>query len=161
MGKALVKAARAISELANLVRSDLGLPPTPPLTCRCRTRDGPLTVDEFETPWSLDPVGPPEEREATGPYHVRMARHQDTERIYQAQRVGVFARLTTQEQVNELEAEHLIAQWEHEAEAAGRAKGSPRYWDDAWTWIEDKRKPPTIDKTDMSAEGDDGQVYGG
>ena len=97
----------------------------------------------------------------TGPYHVRMAGHRDTERIYEAQRAGIFARLTTQEQVNELEAEHLIAQWEREAEAAGRTKGSPRYWDDAWTWVEDQRKPLTIDKKDMSAEGDDGQVYGG
>jgi hypothetical protein len=35
------------------------------------------------------------------------------------------------------------------------------YWDDAWHWVEDQRKPPTTDKRVMSAEGDDGQVFGG
>jgi hypothetical protein len=71
----------------------------------------------------------------------------DPERSYQAQRAGIFARLNRQEHVNELQAEHLIVRWEREAEAAGRPRGSLHYW--------------KVDKTDMNAEGDDGQVFGG
>lgn len=36
-----------------------------------------------------------------------MTRRGDPERIYQAQRAGVFARLTQNERVDELDAEHL------------------------------------------------------
>jgi len=90
-----------------------------------------------------------------------VTRRGDPELIYRAQRAGIFRRLMDQERVNELQAEHLIARWEREAEAIGRPRSAGSYWDDAWHWIEDQRKPPTTDKRDMSAEGDDGQVFGG
>lgn len=88
-----------------------------------------------------------------------MPRRDDPERIYQAQRAGIFARLVGAEHVNELDAKHWIARWEREAEANGPAKGSQQYWDEAWRWIQAQRSATT--KTDMDATGDDGQVYGG
>lgn len=89
-----------------------------------------------------------------------MTRSRNPERIYAAQRAGVVARLARNERVSEPEAERLVAAWEHEAELAGCQRGSIGYWDDAWAWIEAQRKP-SADKTDMSAVGDDGQVFGG
>jgi hypothetical protein len=95
-----------------------------------------------------------------------MTRSRNPDRIYAAQRAGVIARLIRNERVAETEAERLVALWEGEADKTGRPRGSVRYWDDAWPWIEAKRRPPAdedapADKTDMSAVGDDGQVFGG
>ncbi|HEX5148007.1 MAG TPA: hypothetical protein VFW02_02920 [Candidatus Limnocylindrales bacterium] len=81
--------------------------------------------------------------------------------IYHAQRAGVAARLTRNEGVDPQEAERWIGRWEREAAGVGRARGSECYWDDAWRWIADQRRAPEADKTDMSAVGDDGQVFGG
>ena len=89
-----------------------------------------------------------------------MTRRGNGERIYAAQRAGVLARLTRNERVNEREAEQLVAHWEWQAEATGRRRGSLRYWDDGWAWIQEHRTLKA-DKTDMSAVGDDGQVFGG
>ena len=69
-----------------------------------------------------------------------MTRRGDPERIYQAQRAGVFARLTQNEHINELDAEHWIARWEREAELNGPARGSQGYWDAAWRWIVENRR---------------------
>jgi hypothetical protein len=63
----------------------------------------------------------------------------DPERIYQAQRAGIFARLRDAERVNELDAEHWISRWEREAEASGRARDD-HYWSDAWEWIAERRR---------------------
>ncbi len=82
----------------------------------------------------------------------------DPELIYRAQRAGIFARLRDEVRMDELDAEQWLAAWEHEAEATGRERGSTGYWDEAWDWIETQRNSP---KTDMNAEGEDGQVYGG
>jgi hypothetical protein len=95
-----------------------------------------------------------------------MTRSRNPDRIYAAQRAGVIARLTRNERVNETEAERLVELWEAEAERTGRERSSMRYWDEAWAWIEAQRNPPAgenepADKTDMSAVGDDGQVFGG
>jgi hypothetical protein len=94
-----------------------------------------------------------------------MTRSQHPDRIYAAQRAGVLGRLTGNERLSEREAERLITLWEREAERNARERGSTRYWDEAWTWIEAQRRPPTDaaepDKTDMGAVGDDGQVFGG
>ncbi len=68
-----------------------------------------------------------------------MTRRGDPERIYQAQRAGIFARLVQNERVDELDAEHWIARWEREAEATGRKRGSPGYWDDGWRWAAGER----------------------
>ena len=92
-----------------------------------------------------------------------MSRRADPERIYQMQRDGVFARLTRHAHLDELDAEHWLARWEREAESNGPARGARTYWDAAWTWITEQRSIPLDDatKTDMSAVGDDGQVFGG
>ena len=68
-----------------------------------------------------------------------MSRRGDPERIYEAQRAGIYARLTQSERVELLEAEHWIARWERHAEATGRARGSQGYWTDAWAWIAESR----------------------
>ena len=95
-----------------------------------------------------------------------MTRSRHPDRIYAAQRAGVIARLTRSERVSETEAERLVSGWEHDAERADRQHDSIGYWDDAWRWIEEQRKRRVddgelADKTDMSAVGDDGQVFGG
>ena len=69
-----------------------------------------------------------------------MGRRGDPERIYQAQRAGIFARLVQSERVNELDAEHWISRWEREAEVNGPAVGSQGYWDAAWLWIAENRR---------------------
>jgi hypothetical protein len=68
-----------------------------------------------------------------------MPRRGDPDRIYQAQRAGIFARLRDTERVNELDAEHWIARWEREAEASGRARDG-HYWSDAWDCIAENRR---------------------
>jgi hypothetical protein len=83
-------------------------------------------------------------------------RRDDPERIYQAQRAGIFARLTQGERVSQLEAEEWISRWVSHAEAEGIAHGNA-FWDAAWDWIAEERAL----KRDMGAEADDGQVYGG
>jgi hypothetical protein len=84
-------------------------------------------------------------------------RRGDPERIYQAQRAGVFARLTQNERVHELDAEHWISAWERHADGQGIERRGHSFWDAGWAWISEQRAP----KTDMSAEGDDGQGFGG
>ncbi len=66
-------------------------------------------------------------------------RRGDPERIYQAQRAGIFHRLVAAEPISELDAEHWLARWEHEAEASGRARDN-HYWSDAWVWIAENRR---------------------
>jgi hypothetical protein len=84
-------------------------------------------------------------------------RRGDPERIYQAQRAGIFARLTQSERVDELDAEQWISRWERHAELEGLSRELIGFWAAGWDWIAEQRAP----KRDMSAEGDDGQVYGG
>ena len=52
-----------------------------------------------------------------------MPRRGDPECIYQAQRYGVFMRLTQNERLDQLDAEHWISRWEREAEATGQHEG--------------------------------------
>jgi hypothetical protein len=63
-----------------------------------------------------------------------MTRRGDPEKIYQAQRSGIFRRLVDAERLDRLDAEHWIARWEREAEATGREGGSTGFWDDGWRW---------------------------
>ena len=84
-------------------------------------------------------------------------RRGDQERVYQAQRAGIFARLTQQERLGKLAAEDWIKRWEDHAEAEGLSRSTVNFWDAAWEWIAEQREP----KRDMGAQGDDGQVYGG
>ena len=63
-----------------------------------------------------------------------------------------------EQRVNELNPEHWIARWEREAARTGVEAGGHGFWDAGWRGIESQRNKP---KTDMSAEGDDGQVFGG
>jgi hypothetical protein len=81
----------------------------------------------------------------------------DPERIYQAHRAGIFARLTQNERLDELDAEHWISVWEHHAEAEGLSPATVGFWATAWAWIGEPQAP----KRDMNAEADDGQVCGG
>jgi hypothetical protein len=74
-----------------------------------------------------------------GAYHRAMPRRGDPELIYRAQRAGIFNRLRDAEKLDEERAEDLIAQWEREAEATGRERGSMGYWDEAWRWIKAER----------------------
>ncbi len=57
-----------------------------------------------------------------------MTRRGGPDRIYQAQRAGIFARLTQQERVNEPEAERLISAWEGHAEAEGLSRATVGFW---------------------------------
>ena len=66
-------------------------------------------------------------------------RRGNPERIYQAQRAGIFARLTQQERVNELDAEHWISRWEREAGSRGLSQTSIGFWDSAWEWVAERR----------------------
>ncbi len=68
-----------------------------------------------------------------------MPRRGDPEKIYQAQRTGIFMRLVDGERLDRFDAEHWIARWEREAEAIGRPRGSTGYWDSAWDWIAAER----------------------
>lgn len=68
-----------------------------------------------------------------------MSRRGDPDRIYQAQRAGVFRRLVDEGRVNELDAEHWIARWERVAPELGHPRGSTGYWDEAWRWIAGER----------------------
>jgi hypothetical protein len=63
-------------------------------------------------------------------------RRGDPERIYQAHRAGIFARLTQNEGVDELDAEHWISRWERDAEAQGLAQTTVGFWATAWDWCE-------------------------
>jgi hypothetical protein len=60
------------------------------------------------------------------------------ERIYLAQRTGIFRRLVDERRVNELDAEHWISRWERESEALGRQRDQ-HYWSDGWDWIAAQR----------------------
>ena len=66
-------------------------------------------------------------------------RRGDPERIYQAQRAGIFARLTQSERLDELDAEHWISRWERHAEAQGLDPTRTGRWTAAWEWIAEKR----------------------
>ncbi len=68
-----------------------------------------------------------------------MPRRGDPDRIYQAQRAGIFMRLVSEERLDQLDAEHWISRWEREAELNGPAAGSQGYWDAAWRWIAENR----------------------
>lgn len=68
-----------------------------------------------------------------------MPRRGDPERIYQAQRAGIFARLTQNERLDQLDAEHWIGRWERHAEANRPARGSHGYWAAGWQWITENR----------------------
>ncbi len=69
-----------------------------------------------------------------------MSRRADPERIYRAQRAGIFMRLINGERLDHFDAEHWLARWDREAEANGRAVGSQGYWDAAWRWITENRR---------------------
>jgi hypothetical protein len=66
-------------------------------------------------------------------------RRGDPEKIYQAQRAGVFMRLVASEKLNQLDAEHWIARWERRADEIGRLRGSKGFWDEGWRWISAER----------------------
>jgi hypothetical protein len=67
-----------------------------------------------------------------------MARRRDRERIYQARRAGLVARLTSSGVAAD-RAEGLVAAWEAHATASGLVRDGETYWDEAWPWLEPRR----------------------
>ncbi len=63
---------------------------------------------------------------------------EDGERLYQARRAAHIARLTDHGVPPET-AEMAVEAWEREAEAEGRDRDSPTFWDGAESWIVDHR----------------------
>jgi hypothetical protein len=86
-----------------------------------------------------------------------MLRRGDPDKIYSAQRAGVFMRLVTAELLDTFDAEHGIARWERKAEEIARPRGSQGYWDEGWSWIAGERGVTN----DLSAEGEDDHDYRG
>jgi hypothetical protein len=64
----------------------------------------------------------------------------DPERTYQAQRAGIFVRLTQQGRVTGRDAEQWISRWEHEAEGRGLSRRVVGFWDQGWDWIAEQRR---------------------
>jgi hypothetical protein len=81
----------------------------------------------------------------------------DPDRWAQGLRSAILARLSQDEHLDELDAEHWVAAWERHATTEGLDPIEDGYWKAAWKWISEQLAP----KRDMSAEADDGQVYGG
>jgi hypothetical protein len=69
-----------------------------------------------------------------------VTRRGDPERIYLAQRAGIFMRLVSYERLDRFDAEHWITALEREAEATGRERGSTGYRDEGWRWISGQRE---------------------
>ena len=67
-----------------------------------------------------------------------MARRRDLDRIYQARRAGIVARLASTGVMAD-RAEALMTAWEAKATAAGLAPDWSAYWDQAWPWLEPRR----------------------
>jgi hypothetical protein len=67
-------------------------------------------------------------------------RHGDLEWTYEAERAGVFARLTRQGRLGRTDAEDWIGRWEREAEARGVSRSTVGFWDLAWDWIAEQRR---------------------
>jgi hypothetical protein len=67
-----------------------------------------------------------------------MARRRILDRVYQARRAGIVARLMSTGVLPE-RAEGLMIAWEVEATAAGLPPDSAAYWDGAWPWLEQRR----------------------
>lgn len=86
-----------------------------------------------------------------------MTRRTEPAPIDQGPRAAIFARLTQDERLDKLNAEHWISAWERHAAAEGLDPNANGHWEAAWDWISEQLAP----KRDMSAEADDGQVYGG
>ena len=75
-----------------------------------------------------------------------MARRRDRERIYQARRAGLVARLVSTAVAPD-RADALVAAWEAHATAGGLARDGEPYWDEAWPWLESRRwtRPRVVD----------------
>ncbi len=71
-------------------------------------------------------------------YPAAMGRRRDLERIYQARRAGIVARLMSTGVLAE-RAQTLMVAWETEATAVGLAPDFAAYWDRAWPWLEPRR----------------------
>ncbi len=68
-----------------------------------------------------------------------MARRGNPEKIYHAQRAGMFTRLVSGARLDKDVAEDWIARWEREAKDIGWPRTSSRFWDEGWDWIERER----------------------
>ena len=67
-----------------------------------------------------------------------MGRRSTPERLYEARRAGLVARLTRGGRMGEERAEALIVAWEAEAAQRGLERLSVAYWRDVETWLEER-----------------------
>jgi hypothetical protein len=67
-----------------------------------------------------------------------MTRRRDRERIYQARRAGLVARVASSGVAPD-RADALVAAWEVEASSNGFVRDGDAYWDEAWPWLEPRR----------------------
>jgi hypothetical protein len=93
-----------------------------------------------------------------------MSRRADPEGVYRARRAAVLRGLVDVSRLEERAAEAWIDRWEREASTLGLDRHTQRFWDEGDRWIGEQRRRgpvPPEPKSDMNAEADDGQVYGG
>ena len=64
----------------------------------------------------------------------------DPDRIYQAQRAGIFMRLVSAERLDQLDAEHWLTRWEREAERLGLDRFSTDFWAMGRDWIAEQQR---------------------
>jgi hypothetical protein len=69
-----------------------------------------------------------------------MAGRPDPERIYQARRAALLARLTQEDRMAPELADVWVAAWEVEAADRGLERHSPAFWTDAREWILERRR---------------------
>ena len=70
-----------------------------------------------------------------------MARHVDPERLYIASRMGLSARLVADAKMSQDSAERWIGFWEAEARSRHLDARTSAWWDGAWEWIAQQRRP--------------------
>jgi hypothetical protein len=71
-----------------------------------------------------------------------MARQPDPERIYQARRAALHARLTQEDRMAPELAEVWVATWEVEAASRRLERHSPAFWAGAHDWVLERRRRP-------------------
>jgi hypothetical protein len=102
---------------------------------------------DMADPWMPDPT---DWEEALADWDVRADAYReledayrdleaDEEKIYEAQRAGVFTRLVSEERLSASDAEEWIAAWERQVAEAELEFDGGAFWDEAWEWIQRER----------------------
>jgi hypothetical protein len=69
------------------------------------------------------------------PYHPRMPRPSDPDRIHAAKRAGIRARMASTWGIGEQHADQLLDEWEAEAERLGQKRTDSTYWSEGEVWM--------------------------